>query len=93
MQVIKEVGTVLDNVYALGDCAQIEGNPLPATAQVGRSVAAELTSGRKPAGYPSRPTPVRKDYRPRKAALPVQTLWYVVEMAALTVRYHVQHWR
>ena len=51
MQVIKEDGTVLENVYALGDCAQIEGNPLPATAQVSRESRHELTSGRQSARY------------------------------------------
>ncbi|KAJ3217636.1 hypothetical protein HK099_005395 [Clydaea vesicula] len=35
LQVLDQNGKVLDNVFALGDCAAIKDNPLPATAQVG----------------------------------------------------------
>jgi len=32
-----EAGTALPDVYAMGDCAQIDGHPLPATAQVSKA--------------------------------------------------------
>lgn len=42
-------GRVLENVWAIGDCSQIEGQPLPATAQVANQEGvhlANLLSGR-----------------------------------------------
>jgi NADH dehydrogenase FAD-containing subunit len=39
---LKVVGT--DNIYAMGDCALIEGNPLQATAQVAQQQGAYLAN-------------------------------------------------
>ncbi|KAI9492404.1 FAD/NAD-P-binding domain-containing protein [Zychaea mexicana] len=46
LQVLKKVtNSMLQNVYALGDCAKIENNDLPATAQVAMQKASYLAKG------------------------------------------------
>ena len=59
----------LQDVYAMGDCAQIKDHFLPATAQVGRQALRQIISlifaksGRESTGCLSRQSPIRKGFR------------------------------
>ena len=85
VKVNRELATSVDHVYAIGDCAEVEGLLLPYVMplmQQARALAATLSGNRTPVSYPAMPVVVKTPACPTVVCPPAagaEGEWQVTE--------------